>query len=126
MVIDSQGNLYIVEDFSSQIARRVRKITPGGTIETIAGGGPTAAYPGIRATEAAFPTNSSLAIDSQDRVYIATQFGSSAVYRIENGILILVAGKVYDSTSDDQPPGVDGGLAFGEHRADKRHDLSQR
>jgi RHS repeat-associated protein len=114
MVIDSQGNLYIVEDFSSQIARRVRKITPSGVIETIAGGGPTEAYPGIRATEAAFPRNSSLAIDSQDRVYIATQFGSSAIYRIENGVLILVAGKVYDGPGDDQPPGVDGGLAFGD------------
>jgi RHS repeat-associated protein len=109
MVIDSQDNLYFTESDS----RKIRKITPTGIIETVAGGGSTAPFTGILATDASMSNSTKLAIDSLDRLHLATTFGRSAIYRLEKGRLVLVGGNVYDRDVDLDPPLADGGLALG-------------
>lgn len=69
MVVDAQGNVYIAAGGT------VRKVSPGGTITTFAGGG--RAYPGDGgpATSVALRAPSAVALDRKGNVYITEAWG---------------------------------------------------
>jgi len=88
VAVDSAGNLYI----SEFAGHRVRKVTSGGTISTIAGNG-AAGYSGDNGPPAqaqlAYPAG--LAVDSGGSLYIADS-GNNCVRRIMAGLIATVVG----------------------------------
>jgi hypothetical protein len=78
LAIDASGNLYIADSTS----QRVRKVTVGGTISTVAGNG-TAGYAGDfgPATSAMLNTPLGLDIDASGTLYIA-DYGNSAIRKV--------------------------------------------
>jgi uncharacterized protein (TIGR03437 family) len=66
--VDSAGNLYIAD----QGANRIRKVTPSGTIATVAGNGQTGSWGNNGpATSAALNSPQGVAVDSAGNLYIA-------------------------------------------------------
>jgi uncharacterized protein (TIGR03437 family) len=84
VAIDSAGNLY-VSDFN---AGRVYRVSPGGTITTVAGGGST---PSTVAVQATLKYPAGIAVDSTGILYIADT-GSIQVLRVSQGVLSTVTG----------------------------------
>jgi len=98
LAVDGASNLYIA-DFSNN---RVRKVTPGGTITTLAGNG-LAGYAGDGgpATGAQLTTPMGVATDSSGNVYIADT-GNNAVRMVNSsGIISTVAGNGLAGYSGD-------------------------
>jgi uncharacterized protein (TIGR03437 family) len=85
--LDSAGNLYIVE-FSAYGG--VRKVTPDGTIMTVAGGGVTLGDGGP-ATSAWLYGPSDVAVDGAGNVYIADTL-NNRIRKVSNGTITTVAG----------------------------------
>ena len=89
ITMDHSGNIYVADDYINQI----RKITPNGTITTIAGTG----YPGYTgdggaATSARLNYPSGLAVDRYNNLYFADN-ANFAVRKIDtSGIITTVAG----------------------------------
>ncbi|MFB3776649.1 MAG: hypothetical protein ACE141_03530 [Bryobacteraceae bacterium] len=70
VAIDSKGNVLIADRGNN----RIRRISPGGTIQTIAGSGGAFSYmdtSGELATDVGLDTIEGLAVDAQDNLYIA-------------------------------------------------------
>ncbi len=103
IAFDSSDNLYIAD----QVNSRIRKVTPGGTISTIAGNG-KATVPsgdGGPALQAAIPYPVGLALDSAGNLYIA-ESDYNVIRRVDtNGNISTVAGTGATGLSGD------GGLA---------------
>ncbi|MFL5955381.1 MAG: hypothetical protein ACJ76I_14860 [Gaiellaceae bacterium] len=103
VTVDAGGNLYIGDSGN----RRVRKVTPGGTISTIAGSGASRDSPdGTRALKASFYNVFGLAVDRSGTVYIAD--GIARVYALRAGRVSTFAG---DASGDKGGFGGDGGVA---------------
>jgi uncharacterized protein (TIGR03437 family) len=103
LAVDGAGNLYI-SDFSNN---RVRKVTPGGVITTLAGNG-LAGYlgDGGPATGAQLTTPVGLATDVSGNVYIADT-GNNAVRVVNSsGIISTVAGNGLAGYSGDDGEAV--------------------
>ena len=96
VAVDGAGNVYI-DDFAN---RRIRKVTPGGIISTVAGNG-TLAYSG---GDGGLATNSGLgnpqgvAVDSAGNIYIADTLGSRIRKVSAAGIISEVAGCALNSS----------------------------
>lgn len=95
MAVDSTGNLYIADTENA----RVRKISPDGTITTVAGGGmltvgPTGANfgDGGRAIAAFLAKPEGLALDSAGNLYIADALGQRIRRVSTDGTITTVAG----------------------------------
>jgi hypothetical protein len=67
IAIDSSGNLYVLSDNGS----RIRKITPAGTVTTLAGSGLTTPFADGTGTAASFNSAQGLAVDSAGNVFVA-------------------------------------------------------
>ena len=109
VAVDSVGNLYIA-DRSEQ---RVRKVTPSGTITTVAGTGQTG-YGGDNGpgTAAVLSTPNDVALDSAGNVYIADQ-GNARIRRVDatTGTITTFAGGGSGAPYAGTGTGGDGGLA---------------
>ena len=66
VAVDAQGNLYVADSAN----HRIREITPGGTVTTLAGSGTPGNADGP-ATEARFRAPEGVAVDSAGNVYVA-------------------------------------------------------
>ena len=101
---DSSGNLYIVE----YLGARVRKVSPGGIITTVAGNG-TSGYSGDGgpATSAELSGPIGIAVDSAGNLYIADQYNNRIRMVNLNGTIVTVAGNGTSGFSGD------GGAATG-------------
>jgi sugar lactone lactonase YvrE len=91
VAVDAQGNVYIGEAFS-----RVRKVTPDGTITTVAGTG-TSGFSGEGgpATAAMLTLPTGLAVDDAGTLYIADSYNFRVRKVTRDGIITTVAGTGY-------------------------------
>ncbi len=77
MAIDSEDNLYVVD----QSNRTIRKITPSGVVSTLAGTNTSGAEDGT-GTDARFNSIGDITVDNNTgNVYVITQYGSAAALR---------------------------------------------
>src|SRR5262249_46047990 len=108
LAFDSGGNLYIAE----QQNHRVRKVTPGGTISTVAGNG-TAGFGGDGgpATNASLNHPSGVALDSTGNLYIADNSNERVRKVTPAGTIVTVAGNGYEGFSGDGGPAVGASLS---------------
>jgi sugar lactone lactonase YvrE len=91
VVVDSAGNLYIAETYSNH---RIRKVTPGGVITTVAGTGNNT-YNGdnIPGGIASISLPRTIALDAAGNLYIA-DYGNNRIRKVTaaTGIITTVAG----------------------------------
>jgi len=88
LAVDSAGNLYVADTAN----HRVRRITPGGTISTVAGSGTAGdAGDGGLATAASLNMPGAVALDSNGALLIADTF-NHRIRRVAGGTISAVAG----------------------------------
>jgi sugar lactone lactonase YvrE len=68
VAVDGSGNLYVAD----RVNHRIRKITPSGSVTTMAGSG-SAGYADGNGTSASFNGPIGVAVDGNDNVYVADQ-----------------------------------------------------
>jgi sugar lactone lactonase YvrE len=100
VAMDAAGNIYIADAGNN----KVRKITPSGTISTIAGTG-TAGYngDGIAANTAQLNNPFDVAVDAAGSIYIAETAGNR-VRKITEGVIRTIAGTGVAGYSGDGGP----------------------
>ncbi|MEI6949753.1 NHL repeat-containing protein [Paraflavisolibacter sp. H34] len=86
VALDAAGNLYVADGENHSI----RKITPDGTVNTIAGNG-EAGYTDGRADTARFFMPTALAVDWQGTIYVVERF-RHRVRKIAGGMVTTLAG----------------------------------
>ena len=102
LAFDGNGNLYIADTRN----QRVRRVTPGGIIDTVAGTGVVGSsgdWGSATAARLSFPAD--VAVDGEDNLYIADD-GNHSIRRVDrDGVITTVAGTATRGFSGD------GGLA---------------
>jgi sugar lactone lactonase YvrE len=89
VAVDGAGNIYVADEDN----RRVRKVTPGGVITTIAGTGTAgSAGDGGQATSAQLNVPIDVAVDGAGNVYVADQVGNRVRRIAPDGVITTVAG----------------------------------
>ncbi|HEV8146206.1 MAG TPA: hypothetical protein VGP79_07495, partial [Bryobacteraceae bacterium] len=97
LALDAAGNLFFVD------GSRVRKVTPGGIITKVAGGG-SALGDGGPATAANLTTPRGLALDTAGNLYIADQFNRRIRKVTPDGIIQTIAGNGGSGGTGDGGP----------------------
>ena len=112
VAVDGSGNLYIADQGNN----RIRKVTPGGTITSVAGTG-TAGYNGdnIAATNAELSYPQSVAVDGSGNLYIA-DYDNNRIRKVApDGTITTVAGNgTYGYNGDNiaaTSAGINGSIA---------------
>lgn len=102
LAVDAEGSLYIADGLN----RRVRRVDPGGTITTVAGGGarPPADAEEIPAIEVRLGRPMDVAVDAVGNLYVA-DFELHRIFRIDRrGLLKTVAGTGRAGDAGDNGP----------------------
>jgi sugar lactone lactonase YvrE len=101
VAVDSMGNLYIADTLN----HRLRRVTPNGTISTLAGDGtPGYSGDGGSATSAQLSSPKGVAVDVQGNVYVADT-GNVRIRRITSGgVITTIAGSGASGYSGDNGP----------------------
>jgi uncharacterized protein (TIGR03437 family) len=107
VAFDRSGNLYI----SDNALNRVRRVTPSGIVQTVAGTGlDSFAGDGGPATSAAIHQPEGIALDASGNLYIA-DFVNNRVRRVDGaGIITTFAGNGQAGSSGDGGPAVNSSL----------------
>jgi len=105
--LDSSGNMFITDQFNN----RIRKVTPGGTISTVAGNGVAGfAGDGGPAVDAEINTPTGIRGDSAGNLYIA-DVGNQRIRKVDSsGTITTIAGNGSTGYSGDGGPAVDAGF----------------
>lgn len=107
LALDGSGNLYFTDDGNL----RIREITTGGTVLTVAGNGSCGTTTaGLRATQAPLCDVESVAVDAQGRVYFGS--GSQVWMVAADGTLVLIAGTGGFGSTGDGGPAVSAQIGF--------------
>ncbi len=108
VVADAGGNLYIADSSGN----RVRKVSPNGTITTVAGNGQKGySGDGGPATSATLDTPVALAIDSLSNLYIS-EYNNDTVRKVTPaGTISTFAGNGTWGYSGEGKPAISGGLS---------------
>ncbi len=113
VAFDSTGNLYIADSGNN----RIRMVTPGGIISTVAGNGiQKFAGEGVPATQASLSLPLGVAVDSSNVLYIAdlTETSNGTATRIRrvtsDGIIATIAGNGQPGPSPDGIPAATAAL----------------
>ncbi len=109
VAVDTAGNVFISDQFN----HRIRKVTPAGTISTIAGTG-TSGFSGDNgpATSARLYYPLGLALDAAGNLYVADTFNQRVRRIAPNGIISTVAGTGSSGFSGDGGPATTASLNF--------------
>ena len=100
LAFDSAGNLYIADEQNN----RIREVTTGGTIQTVAGNGVAAfAGDGGPATAASLGLPDGIAVDASGNLYIADT-ASHRIRKVAGGVIQTIAGSYSYGTSGDGGP----------------------
>ncbi len=107
VLLDRSGNLYL----SETNGQRVRKVSPGGIITTVAGTG-TAGFSGDGgpATSAQLGGPDGLALDAAGNLYIADVYNNRVRLVTPDGVITTIAGTGAAGFSGDDGPGVNADL----------------
>jgi sugar lactone lactonase YvrE len=109
VAVDGQGNVYIADRFNF----RVRKVSPGGTITTFAGGGRPGFFgDGGPATSATLRNPSGVAVDGKGNVYIADRDNMRVRKVSSGGTITTIAGTGVQGFSGDGGPATSAQLRF--------------
>jgi uncharacterized protein (TIGR03437 family) len=101
IALDTAGNLYIADTSNN----RVRKVTPGGTITTVAGNGINASSnDGGPASQASVSVPGFLALDAGGNLYISEYAGNRVRMVSTSGIITTVAGNGIAGYAGDGGP----------------------
>src|SRR5262249_41587805 len=98
--IDAAGNLYLAESLN----RRGRKMSPGGIINTVAGGGTAAGTEGARAPEIALGALWGLAGDGSGDLFLWGRAPNPLLQMSPGGIISIVVGTGKAGFSGDGGP----------------------
>ncbi|SRR5579871_150745 len=97
VAVDSSGNLYIADRSNN----RIRQVTPGGTITTVAGNGQAGfSGDGGLATSAMLNGPLAVAVDAAGNVYIADTL-NNRIRKVSGGTITTVAGSGVGNYSGD-------------------------
>jgi len=97
LAFDSAGNLYVTDQ-----SHRVRRITPTGTITTVAGTGtPGFSADGVPATQASLNYPEGLAVDPNGYIYVADTYNRRVRKFQPGGTIVTVAGNGQEGVSGD-------------------------
>ena len=107
--VDTGGNLFIADQFN----HRIRKVTPDGTISTIAGNG-AQAYGGDEgpATGASFNTPIGVAVDTKGNLYIADVLNRRIRKIDATGTITTVAGNGAAADAGEGGPATSASLSI--------------
>jgi uncharacterized protein (TIGR03437 family) len=106
--VDAAGNLFIADLGNN----RIRKVTPGGIITTVAGNGfPSFSGDGGPATSASLHGPSGVAVDAAGNLFIADYFNNRIRKITPGGIISTVAGSGAKGFSGDGGPATSASLA---------------
>ena len=109
VAVDAAGNVYIADTDNN----RIRKVTPGGIIGTIAGNG-TAGHTGdgALATNANIYSPFGIAVDGAGSIYFTEANLSSTVRKVSGGLISTVAGNGSYGYSGDGGPATNAQLNY--------------
>jgi sugar lactone lactonase YvrE len=100
IAIDAAGNLYVADNLGNTI----RKITPDGTVTTLAGTYGAVGSADGTGPEARFNSPAGVAVDSAGNVYVGA-FGERAIRKIApDGTVSTLAGSLVTGTADGTGP----------------------
>jgi len=97
VAVDSSGNIYIADSLNYTI----RKITPNGTVSTLAGSAGLKGKTDGIGSAARFEDPENLAVDSSGNVWVADGQGYTVREITPNGTVTTIAGKALTSGSTD-------------------------
>jgi sugar lactone lactonase YvrE len=102
LAVDASGNLYIADSNNAV----VRKVTPQGTISTVAGIGGTEGYSGDggQAGKATLMAPLGVALDSSGNLYIADYYGWIREVNASTGVISTLAGNGNNGYTGDGGP----------------------
>ena len=109
VAVDSSGSLYIADSFN----QRIRKVTPDGTITTVAGNG-TCCFSGnnVPANQAQLHQPESISVDGAGNLYIA-DLGNNLIRKVTtSGTIVTVAGTGALGYSGDNGPATSAQLSI--------------
>ena len=108
VAVDASGNLYIADTQHN----RIRKVSPGGTITTVAGNGDWADFygDGGPATSASLNQPLGVAVDASGNLYIASTYNNRIRKVSAGGTITTVAGNGVEGLSGDGGPATSASL----------------